>query len=33
MTAEQHDCDGYPYMLRYGLRPFEALIIEFPKFD
>ena len=33
MTAKQHDCDGYPYMLRYGLRPFEALIIEFPKFD
>ena len=30
LTAEKHDCDGYPYRLHYGLRPFEGLVIEFP---
>ncbi len=31
MTAENHDCDGYPCMLTYDLRPFESIIIELPK--
>ena len=30
LTAQRHDCDGYPHMLTYDLRPFEAIVIEFP---
>lgn len=28
IKAVKKECDGYPYMLSYDLRPFEALIIE-----
>lgn len=31
ITATEHDCDGRDYMLTYDLRPFEAMIVEFPK--
>jgi 1,4-alpha-glucan branching enzyme len=31
LTAEAHECDGYPCRLHYDLRPFEGLILEFPK--
>lgn len=31
LTAVQEECDGYPYRLHYDLRPFEAVIIEFPR--
>ncbi len=30
LTAQRHDCDGYSHMLTYSLRPFEAIIVEFP---
>ena len=30
LTASEHDCDGYKYMLTYSLRPFESIIVEFP---
>lgn len=30
LTAEAHDCDGYTHRLHYGLRPFEAIVVEFP---
>ena len=30
MHAENNGCDGRPYRLNYGLRPFEAVIIQLP---
>lgn len=30
LTAEEGGCDGYTYLIRYDLRPFEAVIFEFP---
>ena len=27
------ECDGYPWHLCYDLRPFEAIIVEFPGSD
>ena len=31
MPAENAGCDGRPFRLRYGLRPFESVIIKMPK--
>ncbi len=31
LTAMPYECDGYPFMLKYALRPYEAMIFEFPK--
>ncbi len=30
MQAQHNGCDGRPYRLNYGLRPFEAVIIKLP---
>ncbi|MBR6271868.1 MAG: 1,4-alpha-glucan branching protein GlgB [Lachnospiraceae bacterium] len=30
LTAQEGECDGYPFRLSYGLRPFESIIIELP---
>ncbi len=30
LTTEEHDCDGYKYMLTYDLRPYETAIFELP---
>ncbi len=31
LTASWEECDGYSHRLTYSLRPFEAVIFEFPK--
>ena len=31
LRAEKRECDGMPYTLTYGLRPFESVIFEFPQ--
>ena len=31
LTAMHQECDGRGYTLRYDLRPFECIILEFPK--
>ena len=30
MRAEKNGCDGRPYRLNYGLRPFEAVVVKLP---
>ncbi len=31
LTAYEHECDGRPYTLAYGLRPYESVIFEVPR--
>ncbi len=31
LYAENNPCDNRPFRIRYGLRPFESIIIKFPK--
>ena len=30
LEAAAGECDGYPYRLTYGLRPYESVIFELP---
>ncbi|MBQ9059334.1 MAG: 1,4-alpha-glucan branching protein GlgB [Atopobiaceae bacterium] len=33
LEAVPEECDGRPWRLNYGLRPYEAIIVEFPVFE
>ena len=33
LISEKHECDGREFMLKYDLRPFEAVFFEFPVFE
>ena len=31
LTADWNECDGYSHRITYSLRPFECIVVEFPR--